>query len=243
MTAQSPQRSVFVAGAGGAIGEVLCRLLVADGWRVTGTTRSAGRASRLRDIGVAPVVVDVFDREALLRAVRDASPQVVVHQLTDLPRELTPEALAAGRIRNARLREVGTSNLVAGAVEAGATRMVAQSIAFAYAPGPRPFAETAPLDAAAQPAVVKLEALVLGSGLEALVLRYGHLYGPRTWTMTPPPDGPVHVEAAAQAARLAMTRGESGAYNIAEDDGTVSSDKARRELGWSPAFRVEAPEP
>jgi hypothetical protein len=47
----------------------------------------------------------------------------------------------------------------------------------------------------------------------------------------------VHVDAAADAARLAVTRGETGIYNVAEDDGTVSSQKAIRELGWNANFR------
>jgi nucleoside-diphosphate-sugar epimerase len=228
-------RSVFLAGAGGAIGRVLCGLLVREGWRVVGTTRSAGKAAELKRLGVEPVVVDVFDREALIAAVREAAPQVVVHQLTDLPKENTPEAMAEGRARNARIREIGTDNLVAAAIAAGANRFVAQSIAFAYAPGPKPYSEEAPLDPSAR-AVAKLEALTLGGPFEGIVLRYGRLYGPNTWTPVAAGEGPVHVDAAADAARRAVTRG-AGIYNIAEEDGAVSSAKARSELGWSDGFR------
>ena len=98
--------TAFVAGAGGAIGRVLCRLLVADGWRVVGTTRKAGRAEDLRIIGVEPVIVDVFDREALIRAVVDAAPSVVVHQLTDLPRAYTREAVSYTHLTLPTNREV-----------------------------------------------------------------------------------------------------------------------------------------
>jgi hypothetical protein len=48
----------------------------------------------------------------------------------------------------------------------------------------------------------------------------------------------LHADAAAHAALLALQRGRHGIYNIAEDDGEVSSDKARRELGFSPDFRL-----
>jgi len=236
-----PGRTAFVAGASGAIGEVLCKLLLQDGWRVVGTTRSAEKAAWLRPLGVEPVVVDVFDRDALIRAVSAARPEVVVHQLTDLPKQYSAESMAAARARNARIREIGTANLVAGAVAAGAKRLVAQSIAFAYAPGPQPYSEDAPLDAASAPAVIKLEQLVLASGLEGIVLRYGRLYGPNTWTAVPPAQAPVHVDAAADAARRAMTRGSPGVYNVAEEDGTVTSTKARRELGWNPGFRLPNP--
>ena len=233
-----PGRIVFVAGAGGAIGRVLCRLLVADGWRVTGTTRSEAKAADLRRIGVEPVVVDVFDREALISAVRAATPQAVIHQLTDLPKENTPEAMAEGRARNAKIREVGTANLVAAAIAAGAKRLVAQSIAFAYSPGPKPYSEESPLDPSAR-AVAKLEALTLGGPFEGIVLRYGRLYGPNTWTPVAAGDGPVHVDAAADAARRAVTRGAPGIYNVAEEDGTVSSAKARTLLAWKPDFRAK----
>lgn len=103
-----------------------------------GTTRSAARAGELRSLGVEPAIVDVFDRGALIRTVASAEPQVVIHQLTDLPKEFSPSNMAAARARNARIREVGTDNLIAAATLAGAKRLVAQSIAFAYAPGPRP---------------------------------------------------------------------------------------------------------
>ena len=234
----SNTRTVFVAGASGAVGRVLCRLLIADGWRVTGTTRSAGKAAELKALDVEPVVVDVFDREALISAVQRAAPRVVLHQLTDLPKMNTPEAMAAGRARNARIREIGTENLVAAAIAAGAKRFVAQSIAFAYAPGPKPYSEEAPLDPSAR-AVARLEALTLGGPFEGVVLRYGRLYGPNTWTPVAAGEGPVHVDAAAEAARLALTRGAPGIYNIAEEDGTVSSAKARSALGWSPGFRAQ----
>jgi nucleoside-diphosphate-sugar epimerase len=235
----SSRRVVFVAGAGGAIGRVLCELLVGDGWRVVGTTRKSTTASALGLLGVDPIVVDVFDRDALVRAVADAAPDVVVHQLTDLPQERTPASMAAARPGNARIREIGTANLVAAAELSSARRLVAQSIAFAYAPGPRPYFEDAALDAAAAPAVVKLEELVLGSTLEGIVLRYGRLYGPRTWSPTQSSEPPaVHVDAAADAARRAMTLGRGGAYNVAEDDGFVSSIKAVEELGWTASFRA-----
>jgi nucleoside-diphosphate-sugar epimerase len=240
------QQRVFVAGAAGVIGRRLCGLLVADGWAVVGSTRSRSRAAALRSIGVDAVVVDVFAQEALSRAVAEARPAVVVHQLTDLPPALDPTRMAEARIRNARVRDLGTRNLVQAAIPAGAERIVAQSIAFAYAAGPIPFPESAPLDLdSADPsralsvrAVASLERQVLEAAPVGIVLRYGRLYGPGTGFDDPPPGGPVHVDAAADAARRALTGGARGIYNIAESDGTVSSDKAQRELGWSPTFRV-----
>lgn len=237
-------RKIFVAGASGAIGRRLCRLLVDDGWSVVGTTRSADKVSMLRDIGVEPAVVDVYDETSLLDIVCKAQPDCVIHQLTDLPPALDPAKMAEARVRNARLREIGTRNLIAAAVAAGAKRMVAQSIAFAYAPGPTPYAEDSPLNldhpdfGPTARAVASLEQQVLAGPFEGIVLRYGKLYGPGTGFDRPTGGGPLHVDAAADAARRAVTGGKVGVYNIAEEDGTVCSNKAADALGWKPDFRL-----
>lgn len=235
-------RKIFIAGASGAIGRRLSRLLVSRGWSVTGTTRSPEKTAMLRDLGVEPVVVNVFDATLLRKVVREATPEIVVHQLTDLPPALDPTKMADALIRNAHLREVGTRNLVAAAVAAGVQRMVAQSIAFVYAPGPMPYGEDAPLHLAAGEtvrAVASLEQQLLTAPLTGIVLRYGKLYGPGTGFTSPPSGGPLHVDDAANAARLALTHGEAGVYNIAEDDGTVSIQKATEMLGWKPGFRLD----
>ena len=229
-------RRVFIAGATGAIGLPLCRMLVADGWNVTGMTRRAGKTAALEALGIRPVVVDVFDAEGLRAAVLEAAPGAIVHQLTDLPPGLDPALMAAARVRNTRIRDEGTRNLLAAAEAAGAGRLILQSIAFAYAPGPKPFDETAPIDPG-QGGVISLEAQAMAAPMPAVVLRYGRLYGPGTGFETAGGPAPVHVDAAADAARRALDRG-SGIYNVAESDGEVSSARAAAELGWSPAFRL-----
>jgi nucleoside-diphosphate-sugar epimerase len=238
-------RKVFIAGASGAIGRRLCRLLVDEGWPVIGTTRSQTKAAMLRELGVEPVVVDVFDAALLLDIVCRAKPEIVVHQLTDLPPALDPAKMAEALVRNARLREIGTRNLVAAAVAAGAKRMVAQSLAFVYAPGPMPYREDAPLMlddpgfGETTRAVASLEQQVLTAPLTGVVLRYGKLYGPGTGFDLPPSGSPLHVDDAADAARRALTLGQTGIYNIAEQDGTVSIKKATDALGWVPGFRLD----
>ncbi len=239
-------KRVFMAGASGAIGRRLCRVLVEDGWSVIGTTRSPEKAALLHDLGVEPAIVDVFDEASLLQLVQKAEADIIVHQLTDLPPGLDPAQMTEALVRNARLREIGTRNLVAAAVAVGARRMVAQSIAFAYAPGPLPFKEDAPLNVddpdfgPSVRAVASLEQQVLAAPLTltGIVLRYGKLYGPGTGFDRPPSGGPLHVDEAADAARRAMTRGEAGIYNIAEDDGAVSCSKAAEALGWAAGFRL-----
>jgi nucleoside-diphosphate-sugar epimerase len=239
---------IFLAGASGAVGRRLIPLLLADGHRVIGTTRSAAKATELEAHGVTPVVLDVFDAGALRDAVVNSRPEIVIHQLTDLPQVLDPQQMAVSRQRNTRLRVEGTANLVAAAGAAAARRLIAQSIAFAYADGPEPHIETDPLaspdgepSATTARGVRALEDAVLGaSGIEGIVLRYGRLYGPDTWYAAPSGKGSLYVDAAAYAALLAVTRDAAGIYNIAEDDGAVVIEKARRELGFDPGFRLRA---
>jgi nucleoside-diphosphate-sugar epimerase len=240
---------IFVAGASGVIGRRLTPLLVAAGHGVTGTTRSAERAGELTALGVEAVVVDIFDGNALRDAVVRVRPDVVIHQLTDLPQVFDPARLAVVLQRNTRLRIEGTANLVAAAQAAGVRRLIAQSIAFAYADGPEPHAESDPIASAEgeQPSAVTargvraLEGAVLNTpGIAGIVLRYGRLYGPGTWFEAAHGRGPLHVDAAAHAALLAVTRGAAGVYNIAEDDGALTVDKARKEFGFDPAFRAQS---
>jgi nucleoside-diphosphate-sugar epimerase len=236
---------IFLAGASGAIGRRLTPLFREAGHDVTGMTRSADAARQLEAAGVQPVIADVYDADGLERAVVSANPEVVVHQLTDLPRVFDERELAAQYPRNARIRIEGTRNLVAAAKAAGARRFIVQSVAFAYAPGKEPHVETDPLNVADGPRVVTVRAAadmeqqVLNSGMEAVVLRYGLFYGPGTWTDTAVRKPSLHIDAAAEAALLAVT-GTIGIFNIADDDGTVSIAKARKQWGFDPDFRLKA---
>jgi nucleoside-diphosphate-sugar epimerase len=238
---------IFLAGAAGVIGRRLTPLLVANGHTVWGATRSRVSGELLQKLGARPVFVDVFDAEALATAVLEAKPEIVIHQLTDLAAVHDPAKRSSALARNARIRDEGTRNLVAAARNAGARRLIAQSIAWAYAPGPRPYGEDHPLDLNAEGdrlvsvrGVESLERQSLqASPLEGVVLRYGRLYGPGSGTDAPPGPPSVHVDAAAYAALLAIGRGEPGAFNIADPNDQVSIDKATAALGWRADFRMD----
>jgi len=189
-------------------------------------------------------VLDIFDAQAVADAVRSARPEVVIHQLTDLPREADQALISASYPKNARIRTEGTRNLVAAAQAAAASRFIVQSIAFAYPPGGEPHPETDPLNfadplrAVTVKGAADMERQVLEApGTAAIVLRYGLLYGPGTWSQTAARKPALHVDAAAHAALLAVTRGAAGIYNIA-DDGVVLVTKARTGLGFDPDFRL-----
>ncbi|GHH78665.1 NAD-dependent epimerase/dehydratase family protein [Promicromonospora soli] len=172
---------IFLAGATGVIGARLLPLLVTAGHDVTGTTRSPERAGMIEEAGGSPVVVDVYDVDALTTAVVASRPDLVMHQLTDLPDD--PAAIPARAAANSRIRTEGTANLLAAARAAGGARVLAQSIAWTP-PGP-------------SDAVEWHEAAVLEAG--GVVVRYGQLYGPGTYYETEPPARPrIHVSDAAQ---------------------------------------------
>jgi nucleoside-diphosphate-sugar epimerase len=236
---------VFVAGASGVIGGPLVRQLVAAGHEVTGTTRREERAAEIRAAGARAVVCDVFDAAALGAAVASAQPEVVVNQLTSLPQEYNPRR-ASFYAATDRVRREGGHNLLEAAREAGARRLLTQSIAFLYAPEgervkdeeARPYTEAPGHFAGAVEAMLGHEREVVNSTeLEGLVLRYGQFYGPGTYYA---PDGhlgrevrhrrfPVvgpgtgvfsflHVEDAAAATLTALDRGAPGIYNVVDDD-------------------------
>ncbi|MGY2061712.1 NAD(P)H-binding protein, partial [Nocardia gipuzkoensis] len=119
---------IFLAGASGVLGTRLTPLLIATGCEVAGMTRSPRKAELLAGLGAEPVVCDVYDAAALEQAVRAYAPDLVMHQLTDLPD--SAEDLASGRTANARIRREGTANLLAAAQAAGVKRFLAQSVAW-----------------------------------------------------------------------------------------------------------------
>lgn len=237
--------NVFLAGATGALGHPCVRILVQRGHRVFAMSRRSNAG--LWQAGAVPVLADVFDAALVDLAMRATKPDVVLDQLTDLSMYGEPGRRAEALERNAHQRTVGTANLVAAARAAGVEHFVAQSICFAYAPGNEPHDEDAPLDLGAPAArgvsvagVAALERAVLDTPrLRGCVLRYGYLYGPRTGNDDGSAfDMAVHVEAAAWAAVLAVEQRASGAYNVAEPNAHVRTDKVRRDLGWSESSRA-----
>ena len=240
---------VFVAGASGAIGLPLVRQLVAAGHEVAGSTRGGSAAEKIREAGGIAVPVDVFDRGQLIEAVKQASPEVVINQLTSLPARFEPKKKGFYDANN-RIRKEGGDNVIEATGAAGARRLVTQSISFLYElSGPRIKAEEEPVDRnGMHDAMLAHEHRAMADQrFETVVLRYGLLYGPGTWYA---PDGyladevrarrlPIvgkgtgvtsflHVEDAASAAVTALENGD-GIYNVTDDDPAPMSE-------WIPVY-------
>jgi nucleoside-diphosphate-sugar epimerase len=238
---------VFVAGATGVIGRRLVPELVRRGHEVVGTTRTAAKVERLRDLGGEPVVLDALDEAAVKDAVVTAEPDVVVHQLTAIPDEVNPRHLDREFAETNRLRTEGTDHLLAAARTVGARRFVAQSFAmWAYARTGGPIkTEDDPIESNPPASVrqtlaslVHVErALEVATDLDGIALRYGIFYGPGTSIGE---GGPVldairkrrfpivgrgtgtwsfiHIADAATATADAVEGGATGVYNVADDE-------------------------
>jgi nucleoside-diphosphate-sugar epimerase len=178
---------ILLAGATGVIGRALLPLLVQRGDEVSAMTRSPDKLEALRAAGARPLLADALDPQGTRAAVAEARPEAVIHQLTSIPQRINPRKIVRDFAENDRLRSEGTAHLVSAAREAGVSRIVAQSIAFAYAPGPPGtiHRERDPLlspERAPQSfrrsaaAIAALERTVLGA--DGVVLRYGYFYGP-----------------------------------------------------------------
>ncbi len=188
---------IFLAGATGVIGIRLLPLMLAEGHVIAGMTRTRGKIDGLRAAGVTPVLCDIFDQKSLIAAVKDFQPDLIVHQVTDLPDQL--EKLADFLPKNEQVRREGTRNLLAAAKEANASSFLAQSISWGSGP-----------------VIEAHEGGVISQG--GTVLRYGQFYGPGTFYENDPPPAPrIHVDEAARRT-MPFLAGPRGTFTITEED-------------------------
>jgi nucleoside-diphosphate-sugar epimerase len=250
---------VFIAGATGAIGAPLVEKLLDRNHTVYGLARTEESAAKLKKAGVIPVKGDALDAQSVLQAVVGVRPDVVVEQLTSLPKDNTPEARRAAAAVHNRTRREGGANLQAAAIAAGAKRYVAQSSAFLCVPGEGLATESvglatdvsAPGTAATASALADVEQRVLSAtDIEGVVLRYGFFYGPGTWyekgcstaNQVQAQESPivgsgdglwsfVHVEDAASATVAAIEIDDLGArlFNITDNKPVAIKD-------WLPSY-------
>jgi len=233
---------VFVAGATGALGQHLVPRLIAAGHEVTGSTRSAARASQLTQAGATPVILDGLDREAVIAAVGAAQPDVIVHQMTALAGAPDFRRFDAWFAATNELRVRGTEYLLAAGRQAGTRRFVAQSFTGwnnRRTPGPVTSEEDAPdqhplpSTARTAAAIKYVDETVPREAPEGIVLRYGMFYGPGTSDVMldtvrkrkmPMVGGGtgvwsfVEVSDAAAATAAAISQGAPGVYNVVDDD-------------------------
>jgi 2-alkyl-3-oxoalkanoate reductase len=257
---------ILVVGATGAVGTPLIPALLGRGHDIAGTTRSAAKASALERRGARAVVLDVLDRNEVMRVVRDLRPDVIVHQATAIPASIDMRRFAEAFALTNRLRTEGTGHLV-DAGQALNARIVAQSFAgWPYArEGGAVKTEDDPLDRNPPPglrstleAIAQLESTVLAAG--GTVLRYGAFYGPGTslsatgsqLDLLKRRQFPIvgrgtgiwsfaHIEDVAAATARAIEQGATGIYNIVDDEPAAVAEwlpYAAQLIGAKPPLRI-----
>jgi nucleoside-diphosphate-sugar epimerase len=217
-------------------------------------TTSETRARILEGQGASAAIVDAFDAAAVEAALRQSKAEVVIDELTSLPKEISEMAkYAAG---DKKLRIEGGGNLFRAAIATGVRRYLQQSSGFFLKAAEGTLAdESSSLDVNASPGVaasartyMELETRLFScNAIEGVALRYGFFYGPKTWyhpgasaaNMVMRQQTPVvgngqgvssfvHINDAAIATVAALTA-EAGVYNVVDDDPSPQNV-------WLPAF-------
>jgi nucleoside-diphosphate-sugar epimerase len=241
---------VFVAGATGALGRPLVKQLVERGHEVTGMTRSESKRELLRELGAKPAVADALDPDAVARAVAEAAPDVIVHQMTAIEPSFNPRHMEEAFASTNRLRTEGTDHLLAAGRAVGIKRFVAQSFA------PWPYARTGgmvkseddPLDSS-PPAQVRttLEAIkyletavTAADWTEGIALRYGGFYGPGTSLGLDPPGEQVEM---IRQRKLPLAGKGTGVWSFIHIDDAASATVEAIEHGTRGIYNVVDDEP
>ena len=238
---------VFVAGASGVVGKRLVPLLIARGYDVAAMTRSPDKTDALRAAGAEPVVADGLDRAAVMQAVMQTKPEVVIHQMTALTGVTDFKKFDEEFALTNRLRTEGTDHLLEAARAAGVQRIIAQSYGnWNYArtgaslkTDADPFDPNPPANQRKSLEAIRyVEDTVIGAaGMEGIALRYANFYGPGTGFAV---DGDlvklvrkrrlpivgngagvwsfIHLDDAAAATIAAIEHGAPGVYNIVDDE-------------------------
>ena len=252
---------VLVVGASGVIGTRLIPLLTEGGHQVTGTSRSAAKAGRLRALGAEPAVLDVLDAGAVRAVVAAARPDAIIYQATALTGISFSRNMDRAFAPTNRLRTAGTDNLLAAAREAGVSRFVGQSFApfrYEHTGGPvkdenDPLTEPPPSARLMFGAMAHNDRAVTAAG--GIALRYGGFYGDagnamitavgkRQFPLIGDGGGVmpfIPLDDAAAATVLALDAEGPAIYNITDDDSAAMRDwlpALAAALGAKPPFRV-----
>ncbi|HBB9122978.1 NAD(P)-dependent oxidoreductase [Serratia marcescens] len=254
---------ILIAGATGAIGLPMTRVLCSLGHQVAGLTRQGKGIAQLHELGAEALCVDAMDSHAVREAVEKFQPDTIIDQLTLLP--ANPADIIRSIPADTALHKVAGHHLLEAAKACGISRYILQSRGFYLdAAAGKLASESAALRIQA-PGVIGESCNVLSDyenavrmlpGIAGVVLRYGFFYGPGTWYR---PEGAiaeqarngesvifgegnavwsfVHIDDAI-AATIAALGSEPGTYNIVDDNPLPVNQ-------WLPEFNrwVGAPEP
>lgn len=228
---------VLICGATGVVGRRVVPVLVSRGYSVTALVRRASSSARLEQAGAKCVPVDLFDIEALKRAV--AGHDAIANLATHMPSPAWKMVFRSAWRENDRLRTEGVANLVEAALAGGVKTLIQESFALTYPDrGDEWIDEGTPLEPAnynrtvvdAEKSVSKFST----RGGKGVVLRFAAFYGPdamqvqsyvdglrKGWALLP--GGADHYISSvshddAATAVVAALSAPAGAYTVADDE-------------------------
>jgi nucleoside-diphosphate-sugar epimerase len=229
--------NIFVAGGTGVLGRPTVQALVEAGHQVRATARGKEKAAWLRRMGADPVELDLYDAQALRRAI--AGSDAVLRLTTKIP-PMAKVRQGSAWAENNRLRTEGARMLVDGCIAERIPVYVSESITFVYADGGEQWlTEEAPVDGSGEilSAALRGEEETLrftASGGRGIILRFAAFYSPDAPSTTDtvhllrkrmfPQAGPgqtffssIYVPDAAQAV-VAVLSAPAGTYNVCDDE-------------------------
>jgi nucleoside-diphosphate-sugar epimerase len=249
---------IFVTGATGVLGSRAVPLMVEAGHEISAVGRSHEKRALLERQGARAVDVDLFNLDAVRRAVRGA--EIICNLATAVPPTKTRTVLPWSWHAMDRIRRHVSANLVDAALAEGtAQRVVQESFAPIYADGGDAWLDES---SRVRPARYNRTALDAEANAErftrvgrvGVVLRFGMLYGPgdgmtatliesvrRGWfPLFGRPDAFCSWAEHEDAARavVAALGVPAGVYNVVEDE-----PMRRRELANGIARRLEVRPP
>jgi nucleoside-diphosphate-sugar epimerase len=229
---------IFITGATGVLGSRAVPLMLEAGHEVTAVGRSPEKRALLERQGARAVDVDLFDLEAVRRAVRGA--EVICNLATAVPSTEISAVLPWSWRAMDRIRRHVSANLVDAALaESTGQRVVQESFAPIYADGGDAWLDES---STVRPARYNRTALDAEASAErftragrvGVVLRFGMLYGPgdgmtatlivgvrRGWfALFGRPDAYCSWAEHEDAARgvVAALGVPAGIYNVVEDE-------------------------
>jgi nucleoside-diphosphate-sugar epimerase len=162
----------LVTGASGFLGAAVCRELLARDHGVAALVRRPGSAPA----GTSPVAGDLGDGAALAAALATADPEFVIHLAAEIATQRDP----------ARIDEVnveGTRRLLEACARAGRPRLLFTSTVVTGDAGGALLDEDSelPVETAYGRSKQEGERLVRESGLDTVIIRPSHVYGPGGW--------------------------------------------------------------
>ncbi len=120
-------KKVFVTGADGMLGSMICRLLIQEEYQVTALCLPNSPATTIKDLDLTVVKADILEKDALIDAIAGHNFVIHVAAMTNVwPRRIE------------KLREVniqGTKNVEAACVQHSIERLVYVGSASSFTPG------------------------------------------------------------------------------------------------------------